>query len=144
MADSSSMGAEVRLRWDIRPGDIGAVVSLHGVLYATEYGFDSTFEGYVAGTLGHFGAPIDSLRERLWLAEVADRVVGSIAIIKHAERMAQAALVPGRSRASGPGDRQETGTRSSPVCQGSGLWRGVPGDAEGTHNRSRAVPRRGV
>ena len=89
MADSTGIGAEVRLRWDIRPGDIGAVVSLHGVLYAAEYGFDSTFEGYVAGTLGHFGAPIDPLRERLWLAEVADRVVGSIALIKHTETMAQ-------------------------------------------------------
>jgi ribosomal protein S18 acetylase RimI-like enzyme len=89
MTEGTSKGEEVRLRWDLRPGDLGAVLRLHGLLYAEEFGFDYTFEGYVAGTLAHFSSPLDPARERLWLAEVADRVVGSIAVIKHSEGVGQ-------------------------------------------------------
>ena len=62
---------------------------MHGILYAKEYEFDYTFEGYVAATLGHFQVSLDSARERLWLAEVAHRIVGSIGIVKHTDEKAQ-------------------------------------------------------
>jgi ribosomal protein S18 acetylase RimI-like enzyme len=79
----------IELRWAIRPGDLGRVLHLHGVLYAREMEFDLTFEGYVAATLAHFASPIDPSRERLWLAEVDGRLVGCVAIVKHAEEVAQ-------------------------------------------------------
>ena len=63
------------LRTDPRPGDIGAVAAMHGVLYAREHGFDVTFEAYVSQPLAEFvlrAAP----RERIWLAEQGERLVG--------------------------------------------------------------------
>jgi ribosomal protein S18 acetylase RimI-like enzyme len=79
----------IQMRCDIRPGDLGRVLSLHGVVYANEQGFDLTFEGYVAGTLARFADPIDPTRERLWLAELDEQLIGSIAIVKHSDQGAQ-------------------------------------------------------
>jgi GNAT superfamily N-acetyltransferase len=64
------------------------VVYLHGVIYARERGFDPSFEAYVAGPLAEFvraGNP----RQRLWLAERAGRIVGSIAAVAASDRTAQ-------------------------------------------------------
>ena len=71
----------VRLRDQLRPGDIGHVVQRHGVLYAQERGWDHRFEAYVAGPLAEFALRHDAERERMWLAESAERIVGSIAIV---------------------------------------------------------------
>jgi ribosomal protein S18 acetylase RimI-like enzyme len=79
---------DIPLRHDLRPGDLGSIVQLHGLLYAREYGFDSTFEGYVAGPLAQFVLS-RSDRDRLWLAEQAGRLVGCIAIVGTADREAQ-------------------------------------------------------
>jgi len=65
-----------RIRHEIEPGDLGMVVHLHGVLYAREYGLDTTFEPYVAKPLADF---VLNGSGRLWLAKEDDRVVGSIA-----------------------------------------------------------------
>src|SRR3990167_5277769 len=42
------------LRSELRPGDLGRIVWLHGTVYAHECGFDPTFEAYVAGPLAEF------------------------------------------------------------------------------------------
>ncbi len=77
------------IRHDLRPGDLGRVTELHGVLYSEEYGFDHTFEAYVAETLGEFGRVARPERDRLWLAEREGRIAGSIAIIGREGREAQ-------------------------------------------------------
>jgi hypothetical protein len=67
----------IHLRTDLRPGDVGKIVTLHGVIYSREQGFDPTFEAYVAGPLAEF-VRAGSSRERLWIAEpeAAGRVQG--------------------------------------------------------------------
>lgn len=80
--------AGVSVRTDLRPGDLGAVVHLHGVLYAREYGFDPRFEAYVAGPLAEF-VNAGSTRERLWIAEKDDRIVGCVAIVAASAEVAQ-------------------------------------------------------
>jgi ribosomal protein S18 acetylase RimI-like enzyme len=80
--------AAITIRNDLRPGDLGGVVSLHGVLYAEEYGFDPTFEAYVAGPLAEF-ARRRSHRERLWIAECDSRLVGCVAVVAGTETEAQ-------------------------------------------------------
>ncbi len=102
----SSMPPSVTLRHELRPGDLGAIVTMHGLVYARERGFDATFEAYVAEPLAQFvkrGSP----RERLWVAECGDEIVGSIAIVAERETVAQLRwfLVAPETRGKGLGQR---------------------------------------
>ena len=47
-----------------RPGDMGWVVQSHGAQYASEYGFDSSFEALVAEIAAQFLKSFDASRER--------------------------------------------------------------------------------
>lgn len=75
-------------RTKLRPGDLGTIVHLHGIIYAKERGFDPTFEAYVAGPLAEFIVRQDA-RERLWIAELDKRIVGCVAIVAASARTAQ-------------------------------------------------------
>ncbi len=75
------MTTRVTLRHELRPGDIGHVVQRHGLIYARECGWDHTFEAYVARPIAEFALRNDAERERMWLAEIAGRTVGSIGIV---------------------------------------------------------------
>jgi GNAT superfamily N-acetyltransferase len=92
------------IRHTPQPGDLGMIVHLHGVLYAREYGLDTTFEPYVAKPLADFmltGAG------RLWVAEDNESVVGSIAVVDAAEGEGQLRwfLLAPKARGSGLGKR---------------------------------------
>jgi N-acetylglutamate synthase-like GNAT family acetyltransferase len=76
------------IRTDIRPGDIGYIIYLHGILYAEEYGFDHTFEPYVAAPIAEF-VKAQTDKDRLWIVEKDGRIAGSIAIVKISETDAQ-------------------------------------------------------
>lgn len=86
---TSGVDQRVTVRYDLRPGDFGHVTAMHGVLYAKEYGWDHTFEAYVAETLAEFGRAPRPGRDRLWLAECDGRLVGSIGIIGREDGAAQ-------------------------------------------------------
>jgi hypothetical protein len=69
----------IEIRSDLRPGDIGDIVRMHGEVYAREYGLDATFEGSVAETLGMLirrGWPSDG--EGIWVAEADGERVGGV------------------------------------------------------------------
>ena len=78
----------ITLRTNMVPGDLGSIVRLHGVVYAQEYGFDTTFEAYVAGPLAE-SVRSSTDRDRIWIAERGDRIVGCIAIVGISEKEAQ-------------------------------------------------------
>ena len=71
---------DITLRTNIKPGDLGYIVYLHGMLYAREYGLDHTFEGYVAQRFGEFVASYDERKDLIAVAELDGRIVGSIVI----------------------------------------------------------------
>jgi len=79
----------MQIRTNIRPGDIAAIVHLHGTLYAQEYGLDYTFEGYVAAGMGEFAKAYDERKDFLAVAEVDGRIIGAIAIVGLEDQTAQ-------------------------------------------------------
>jgi GNAT superfamily N-acetyltransferase len=80
--------ATFAVRHDLKPGDLGAIVSFHGTIYAREYGFDPTFEAYVASHLAEFVCARTD-RDQLWIAEHEDRILGCIAIVGISDQEAQ-------------------------------------------------------
>jgi GNAT superfamily N-acetyltransferase len=95
---SKDLTSSISIRTDLRPGDIGMVIHLHGIIYAEEQGWDSTFDAYVAGPIAEF-AKSRSDRDRIWIVELAEgaedgerganRIVGSIAIVEASDGEAQ-------------------------------------------------------
>jgi GNAT superfamily N-acetyltransferase len=85
---NQGIASHLNIRHDLRPGDIGYLIYLHGVLYAQEYGWDHTFEGYVAGPLAEFGK-FHTDRERIWVVEKDGTVAGSLGIVEAAPERAQ-------------------------------------------------------
>jgi GNAT superfamily N-acetyltransferase len=94
------------LRTELAPGDLGSVVHLHGIVYAREYGFDPTFEAYVAGPLAEFVRRA-SPRERVWIAERDGGLIGSVAVVAASPQTAQLRwfLVAPAARGAGLGKR---------------------------------------
>ncbi len=89
MSKPINPSATIHVRSALRPGDIGAVIRLHGLVYGAEYQFDYTFEGYVAEGLVQFLKAHDPGRDCLWLAEEEDQLVGCIAIVHRTNTEAQ-------------------------------------------------------
>ncbi len=59
--------AEIRIRNELRPGDIGYVIYLHGNLYGREYNYGIEFETYVAEGLCEFYGKHNTKKESyLW------------------------------------------------------------------------------
>jgi ribosomal protein S18 acetylase RimI-like enzyme len=76
---------DVHIRRELRPGDVGAIVRLHGLVYGAEHGLDHTFETYVARTVADVvegGFPADD--EGVWLVEAGDELVGMLALTREA------------------------------------------------------------
>lgn len=60
------------------PGDLGWVVQRHGALYTDSQGWDSSFEGMVAGIAADFLREHDAREERGWIAEVDGNRAGAV------------------------------------------------------------------
>ena len=83
------LGNGVTVRHDLRPGDMGRVIALHGVLYAEEFGWDHGMEAYLAETMAEFGHLARPGLDRLWVAERDGQLLGSIGIIGREDGLAQ-------------------------------------------------------
>ena len=61
--------ADVSIRTELRHGDMGYVIYLHGLLYGKEYNYGIQFESYVAKGLHEFYENYDPKRSRVWVCE---------------------------------------------------------------------------
>lgn len=82
------MSADIAIRTELRPGDLGRVIELHGRCYEELPGFGLPFEAFVAQTIAEYvlGAGKQGC---LWLAERGDELVGCTAIVLREGKRAQ-------------------------------------------------------
>jgi len=72
---------DISIRTELRPGDLGYVIYLHGRLYGREYGYGIQFEGYVAKGLCEFYENYDPKRSRVWVCEHNDQMIGFLLLM---------------------------------------------------------------
>jgi DNA-binding MarR family transcriptional regulator/GNAT superfamily N-acetyltransferase len=86
-----------------QPGDMGWIIGRHGALYAQEYGWDETFEAFVAEIAARFIRTFDPRRERCWIAERDGRNAGSVVLMRKSTTVAQLRLLLVEPEARGLG-----------------------------------------
>jgi DNA-binding MarR family transcriptional regulator/ribosomal protein S18 acetylase RimI-like enzyme len=74
-------------------GDLGWVVHRQGALYWQEYGYDEHFEALVAEIVAKFVQNLDARRERCWIAERHEEIVGSVFLVKESDEIAKLRLL---------------------------------------------------
>lgn len=90
LADKPAVSKEsIDIRCDLRPGDAGYLIYLHGWIYFKECGYDHGFEGYVCKTFYEFFENYRSDKDKLWFAEVDGKIIGAIAVVGHTDKRAQ-------------------------------------------------------
>lgn len=110
---------EPTVRREVRPGDIGAIAALHGVIYSREYGVDADFERGVLATLleaAERGWP--GSREAAWLVELGGRFAGSLGLTEE-----------------GPDEARIRWVLLDPAVRGQGLGRRLISEAVGEARR---------
>lgn len=75
----------VNIRNILLPGDLGFIAYLHGRLYAREYGYGLEFEGYVLEGLRELISQYDPAKDRVWICEEGDRIIGFLAGVRRKE-----------------------------------------------------------
>jgi len=90
-AESAAVPAipAISVRTELRPGDLGYVIHLHGRLYKEEQDFGIGFEAYVAQGLAELYKQYDPEKDRVWICEQGDKMVGFLALMHRDNQTAQ-------------------------------------------------------
>ncbi len=80
---------DIKIRTDIRPGDLGFVMYRHGKLYSEEYNYGIAFETYVGAGLYEFYKSYNPELDRAWICEHDNQLVGFILLMHRENESAQ-------------------------------------------------------
>jgi ribosomal protein S18 acetylase RimI-like enzyme len=72
---------DITIRTELRPGDIGYVIYMHGHLYKVEYNYGISFESYVAAGMHEFYQNYDAAKDRVWICEHGKEIVGFLLLM---------------------------------------------------------------
>jgi len=76
---------DIKIRTELKPGDIGYVTFLHGMLYSKEYNYGIEFESCVAAGLHEFLQNYNPSNSRAWVCEHNDQIVGFLLLMNRGE-----------------------------------------------------------
>lgn len=79
---------DISVRNEIKPGDLGRIATIHGELYADEFGYGLNFEAYVLKGLGEFAQKFDAWQDHVWICEHNDQIAGCL-FAQHRESAVQ-------------------------------------------------------
>jgi peptidyl-dipeptidase Dcp len=80
---------DIKIRTKLQSGDLGYVIHLHGKLYKNQYDFGIEFESYVALGLHDFFHQYNPIKDRVWIAEHKNIIIGSLMLMHHENNTAQ-------------------------------------------------------
>lgn len=92
----SALGGGTGSAWllrPLRPGDLGWVISRHGAIYAEEFGWDASFEAFVAELAAGIMKNFCPAREAAWIAERDGVPVGSVFLVRESDEVAKLRLL---------------------------------------------------
>lgn len=72
---------DIQIRTELKPGDFGYIVYLHGKLYSEEYQFGILFERYVAESLLEFYTQFNPTTNRVWVCEHNGKIIGFMSLM---------------------------------------------------------------
>ena len=106
----------IEIRHDLRAGDLGRVIALHGKCYDELPGFGLAFEAFVARTIAEY--VLDNGKSgRIWLAERGGQLVGCTAIVLRDDRRGQLRWVLVAPEARGLGVGRQLVERALGYCR---------------------------
>ncbi len=110
------MSDMIAIRHELRCGDLGRIVSLHGRAYEPLSGYGLRFEAYVARTIAEYILDNDA-RGRIWLAERGPELVGCTAVALRGDKLTQIRWVVADPSARGIGLGKDLVGRALDYCR---------------------------
>lgn len=80
---------KIIIRSELKAGDVGWLIHLHGWIYERECGYNAMFEGYVCKTFYEFFEKYSPDKDRFWFAEANGEIIGAIAVVGQTTDKAQ-------------------------------------------------------
>jgi len=80
---------DITIRNNFKPGDIGRIIQMHGLIYSQEYNFGIEFEKYVTQGLLEFINNYDNDYDRIWICEYNREIIGSLVLMHRSNNEAQ-------------------------------------------------------